>query len=411
MDEHRVNAVGVEDAPASVAVAALESGARHDVVFTFACETWADAHDRQWFMSGDRLALSLMNDPRVGRLVVANPYRSTPVWWARVAAGQRATPFPDGGGRALCEPRRVRRHDPTSVRSLERCYHAYDRALERAAADLGADRPAVITTNPFVAAFAPLRWAGRVTLYAWDDWASMPTRRGWRPAYEQAYARVRRSGRSVVAVSQAILDRIGPTGSTAVVPNGIEPAEWRSPPIAPTWFANLPPPRILYIGALGERLDIEAVVEVASRFAHGTVVLLGPQADPSALVPLRGLPNVRIQPAVGRSEVVGLVHAADVCVMPHRRTPLTEAMSPLKIYEYLAGGRPVVATDLPPVRRVDPRIVRVPVGGSFAAGVAEALASGPLTEPERVAFIEANSWHRRHEAILAVALGSTGEDS
>ena len=80
-------------------------------------------------------------------------------------------------------------------------------------------------------------------------------------------------------------------------------------------------------------------------------------------------------------------------------------MSPLKLYEYLAGGRPVAATDLPPVQTVDPRIVRVREGESFADGVAAALDRGPLSEDERLAFIDANSWQRRHDELLAVSLG------
>jgi hypothetical protein len=80
-------------------------------------------------------------------------------------------------------------------------------------------------------------------------------------------------------------------------------------------------------------------------------------------------------------------------------------MSPLKLYEYLAGGRPVAASDLPPVRAADPRIVCVPEGGSFTDGVDEALRRGPLPEDARLAFIDANSWSRRHEQILGVAFG------
>ena len=82
-------------------------------------------------------------------------------------------------------------------------------------------------------------------------------------------------------------------------------------------------------------------------------------------------------------------------------------MSPLKLYEYLAGGRPVAASDLAPVRDVDPRVVLVPEGHSFADGVDEALSRGPLTEDDRFAFIEANSWARRHEQILRVACSAT----
>jgi hypothetical protein len=80
-------------------------------------------------------------------------------------------------------------------------------------------------------------------------------------------------------------------------------------------------------------------------------------------------------------------------------------MSPLKLYEYLAGGRPVAATDLPPVRVIDPRIVTVGEGDDFANGVAAALARGPLADDERLAFIDANSWQRRHDELLRLAFG------
>jgi glycosyltransferase involved in cell wall biosynthesis len=375
------------------------------VVFTFYRETWADAQRREMYMAGDRLLDTLVESPRVGRLLVANPYRSVPIRMVRRLAGQDTVPFDGGETRVLAEPLGVRRGDPTSVRALERRYCAYDRALERAAARLGAERPSVITTSPFVAGFAPLRWAGRVTFYAWDDWASGVPVRHWWPAYEEAYGRVSRSGRGVVAVSDAIMDRIAPRGPGAVVPNGLAAGEWRAPRAAPSWFAGLGRPRILYVGVLDDRLDGAAVREVAARFPGGTVVLLGPVGARRPVDALRSIANVRIEAPVGRAELAATVHAADVCVMPHRPNRLTRAMSPLKLYEYLAGGRPVVATDLPPVTAVDPRIVRVGPGGSFADGVERALSQGPLTEGERLRFVDAHSWSRRHDQILAVALG------
>jgi glycosyltransferase involved in cell wall biosynthesis len=380
---------------------------QHDVVFTFYGETWTDAQRRDMFMAGDRLAETLMSSPAVRSLVIANPYRSAPIQWARRLAGQRSARFPDGSRRMLMEPRRVRRRDPISIRALERAYGTYDRALQQAAARVGAREPVVITTSPFVAGFAPLRWARHVTFYAWDEWMSgLPVRRWW-PAYEEAYARVRHSGRGVVAVSQAILDRIRPTGPSAVVPNGVAPEEWRSPPPPPPWFARLPAPRILYVGVVDDRLDVPAVREVAARFSLGTVVLLGRIGDRSVLDPLGSISNLRIESPVGRVEVASLVHAAEVCVMPHRRNRLTAAMSPLKLYEYLAGGRPVAASDLQPVRAVDPRIVTVADGENFADGVAEALDRGPLTNEERLGFIDTNSWQRRHDELLAVALDAS----
>ncbi len=79
-------------------------------------------------------------------------------------------------------------------------------------------------------------------------------------------------------------------------------------------------------------------------------------------------------------------------------------MSPLKLYEYLAGGARVVATDLPPVRGVDPSVLLVEPGGAFADAVAQALEQPRPSEETRRAFVQANSWRSRHEAFLDLAL-------
>ena len=391
--------------PPGPAGAAVRS---RDVVFTFSAETWADARRRQLTMPSDRLAAALLEREEVDRVLVADPFRSLPVRLARRALRGPDPGFPAGPGPAersrLVTPAGLRRRDPVDVAALRRVYAAYDRRLRRAAEGLGLRSPAVITTNPFVAAFSPLGWAGPVTYYAWDDWAAHPAHRPWWPAYRAAYEAVRRRGARACAVSQVLLDRLAPTGPALVVPNAVDPAEWQAPGAPPAWFAALPGPRLLYVGALGDRLDCGAVAEVARRFPGGSIVLVGPVADPGPLEPLRALPNVRVEPPVPRADVVGLVAAADACVMPHRRTPLTEAMSPLKLYEYVAGGRPVVATDLPPARAVDPRVVLVPAGASFADSVAAALARGPAAEEARQAFLHANAWSRRHDAILGLAL-------
>ena len=106
----------IEPADTSPATA---NGSR-DVVFTFFMESWKNAAGRERYMSGPRLMATLMSEPSVRRLLVANPYRSTPIQWVRRLVGEGPPPFPADKGRALVEPRRIRRFDPTAVRALER---------------------------------------------------------------------------------------------------------------------------------------------------------------------------------------------------------------------------------------------------------------------------------------------------
>jgi glycosyltransferase involved in cell wall biosynthesis len=382
-----------------------------DVVFTFWRETWVDAVDRQ-FMTPDRFVQGLIEHPAVGRLLIANPYRrfgGATLKHLRKDAPARA-PLPRRDrGIALVSPVRLQRHDGVGPQTLRRTYRRYDEALRRAAERMGMRNPAVITTNPFYAAYGRFDWAGPVTYYAFDDWSAYDAHAKWWPDYDWAYACIREQGHRVCAVSRHLLDRIDPRAGL-VTPNGIVPQEWRAPCAAPAWLASLPRPHILYTGAIHGRLDLDAVKAIAARYSHGSILFVGPISDQGVADALRSIPGVELRPPLHRSEIAGLTAAADVCIMPHRRNRLTESMSPLKIYEYCAAGRPSVATDIPPVRGIHDHVVLVPEGDSFVDGIERALSLGPMPEAERQAFLAHHSWARRHDDILDFSLADADGD-
>lgn len=374
-----------------------------DFVFTFSFETYADASRRGMMRPPDRIMSTLLRSPHVRRLLVANPYR----WVPRVLASpylDRDARFPRHERAWLHSPTRLRRRDRLAPEHAIADYRGYDESLHRAARRRGLESPVVLTTNPLVAGLAPLEWAGPVTFFARDDWLSSPARRQYWPAFAESYRRIAQSGRCVVAVSAQIIERIAPTGAHAVVPNGVEPAEWLgAAPPPPRWFAEIPHPRAVYVGTIDTRVDIEGVKSFAQARPDIHTVLLGPLPDPRYVRELADLANVHVHASVGRSEIVAILRNADLCLVAHRRTPLTEAMSPLKLYEYLAAGAPVLSIDLPPVQGVSDRVLLVDRVSDFADVADEALARGRAAETEREAFVAANSWAARHEQIIGLA--------
>jgi glycosyltransferase involved in cell wall biosynthesis len=378
--------------------------AGRDLVFTFWRDTWADAVFRR-FMTPDRLVYALLDRPDVGGLLIANPFRSAPSQGLRKLQGRGMPPLPvRPHPTALTTPLRLRRQDGVGEAILRRTYEAYDRHLQAEARRLGLNKPAMITTNPFYAAYGPADWCGPVTYYAWDDWAAFEDHAQWWPDYVHAYAEISRRGHAVCAVSQHLLNRIDPTGPGLVVPNGIVPEEWQEPGQAPDWVKSLPRPLIVYTGAIHSRLDLDAVRTISARFPRATILFVGPVSHYQVAHELKQIPGVQLRDSIARHLVPGLTRAADVCIMPHHVNPLTESMSPLKIYEYVAAGGPSAATDIGPVRGIHPNVVLVPPGASFADGVQQALRQGPMSEDERQRFIRDNSWGGRHDAILALAM-------
>lgn len=391
--------------------ASTDGGLVRDVIFTFSYETYTDAARRGMMRPPDRILTSLMESPQVGRLIVANPYRFGPTTAARSVLGKEVA-FPATATRVLHTPLRLRRSDPTDIAGLEKEYLAYDRGLAKLADELELVRPVVVTTSPVVAGFSPFEWAEHVMFFARDDWTTSTRWKSHWPAFQEAYRRVATSGRSVTAVSQEIIDRIAPTGPHAVVPNGVAPEEWDGPvPEAPAWLTRIPGPRALHVGTLDDRLDVEGIVAVATAHPELQIVLMGPQPDPGYLAPLAPFPNVHLHHSVGRRELVATMRNVELCLLAHRRTPLTEAMSPLKLYEYVASGSPVISVDLPPIHGISDRIRIVPTMAEFAAVVDEALAEGRASEQERMEWVHANSWAARHRTVLDILLDRDGARS
>jgi glycosyltransferase involved in cell wall biosynthesis len=391
------NAISCPDKPSS------DERASADVVFTFSYLTWEGAARRKWFMPEDRLVQSLLADERIGRVLVADTQRRLPVKLARDLVRSNDSRFRSDGRAELVQPVRLWRAQPASRRAVERSIAGYDRTLRRAAERAGLVQPAVITANPLVAGFAELSWARTVTFYAVDDWTRSGPYRRWWAAYREAYARIRARGVRIGAVSPGLRERLAEPGTGVIVPNGLEPAEWNGDPSPPPW-ATPERPLLIYAGTLDGRLDVPAITETALALPHARVVLVGPVADGRPLDSLRAVPNVEIRPALGRDQYAGLLRSAHVGLIPHVRSELTATIEPQKVYEYLAGGLRVVASDLPPLHGISRHVALVPEAGDFAGPVRGALAAGRVGEDERLAFVGANSWRARHDALIELAI-------
>jgi glycosyltransferase involved in cell wall biosynthesis len=376
---------------------------RRDVIFTFRAETWADSR-RRGYRPPDRLVNRLLVDPRVGRLLVADPFRDVLSLLKRRIRGRTAPP-PSRPETELFSPVRLRRRHPTGVDGVRGAIAAYERRLRRAAERAGLATPAVITTEPLLAGLGDLGWAGPVTYYARDDWSVHDITRAHWDAHRAAVEGIRGGAVRVVAVSEVLRRRLVDGDGGLTLPNGIDEDEWNAPGSPPAGFAALRRPLFLYTGVVNDRVDATWLGALSERRAgRGTTVLLGPVEkgfDPAALA---AIPDVVLHPAVGRAELTGAVRAADVCLVPHVRSPLTEAMSPLKLYEYVAAGRPVVSTDLEPVRGVHRCVHLAGSAEEFAELVDVALREGPLAEADRLAFVAANSWSARHDRLITFAL-------
>ncbi len=186
--------------------------------------------------------------------------------------------------------------------------------------------------------------------------------------------------------------------ATALEPGPVDPA-----------VAALSGPRIVFVGAiLAAKIDIALMVELARSRPQWSFAFVGPvgpgdpRTDVSALTSLANVHMLGYRPY---EQLPSVLRGADAAIVPYLLDGEMRSVFPMKIYEYLAAGRPVVATPLDTLADV-PDVLQAATTEEFAARVEEAIAKDtPEARSGRSQRAQAHSWESRLDQI-AEALAS-----
>lgn len=187
-----------------------------------------------------------------------------------------------------------------------------------------------------------------------------------------------------------------------VVPNGADVAHFNQAlepglPL-PEDLAALPRPLVGYIGAVSPWLDQEMLLALVRAHPDWTVVLIGP-VD-TGVASLEALPNVRLLGHREYKQLPAYLKGFDLTVIPFKINELTRGVNPVKLYEYLAAGKPVVSSDLPEVRPFRPVVAVARDPGEFVKMAEEELAGdSPEKVQGRMRLAEQHSWEARTAII------------
>ena len=146
-------------------------------------------------------------------------------------------------------------------------------------------------------------------------------------------------------------------------------------------LAGLPGPRIGYVGGFHRHFDLGLIERLIELMPEATFVFVGPQVEQQASSLRR--PNVHLLGRREHRELPGYIDGFDVCLIPYRLSQFTQTVWPTKLHEYLARGKPVVATSLPEVTGLGypPGLLRI---ADEAVGMAAAIRAA-LADPEGLA--------------------------
>jgi glycosyltransferase involved in cell wall biosynthesis len=276
---------------------------------------------------------------------------------------------------------------------------------------MGMSSPIVWAQDPRDLYFLP-PLAPRLVCYdCMDDYALIAPSASGRPELRAQEIALLRRADLVFASSTDLAKRCAESNPHVVlVPNGVDAAHFSPVPVAAD-AAAIPSPRIGYVGSLATWVDWALLAAVARAHPDWSLVLVGPAAGEAEddVVALRRIPNVHVLGERPYAAISSYLHAFDVCLIPFRLNDLTRTVNPVKFFEYMAAGKPVVATALPELAPYAGVCTLADGAADFVAGIAAALAEGnnPARVQQRLSVAQANSWTQRVQTIqdaLAAAL-------
>lgn len=173
----------------------------------------------------------------------------------------------------------------------------------------------------------------------------------------------------------------------------------------PSDIEALSRPIVGFVGGIHRWIDFSLLADVAGLLPETNFVLVGPpQVDTSSIA---SLPNVHLLGSRQHDELPAYIRTFDVGIVPYRLSEYTANVYPTKLNEYLAMGKPVVATDLQEIRRFNRThgdIVAVATGAKeFAAAIERELKEhSDIVQEHRIDVARENSWEIRIERMSDV---------
>ena len=269
------------------------------------------------------------------------------------------------------------------------------RALRRALDSNGTGPRLVICGTPAAARLLGRLGERGAVFDAIDDMRAHPDSSAIAARVADGYAVVRRRKTPVAAVSAKLADELGGEW----LPNAVDVARFANPAEVPAWLDELPHPRAVYVGTVEKRCDIELLTDLATT-GDVTVVAVGPVHETATRETLRNA-GVHVAGRMAPELLPAILAGSDIGLVPHRITALTTSMDPMKVYEYLAAGLPVVSTPVLDGSRFAVG-VRVVNRDEFVAAVHASLRERPSADVLR-SVVAGRTWDDVADRLLSLA--------
>jgi teichuronic acid biosynthesis glycosyltransferase TuaH len=159
-----------------------------------------------------------------------------------------------------------------------------------------------------------------------------------------------------------------------------------------------------YTGTIhGDRVDVNLIAAIAQIYTSATIAMVGPNLlEDVDQQKINQFSNIVFTGAQPYAELPDIMRAFDVCMVPHLVTPFTESLNPIKLWEYLAAGKPVVSTNVAGFRDFPELLFVSPTHDDFKENLSVALSADKSAANDRQDVAKLHSWDSRLQDVMRV---------
>ncbi len=167
----------------------------------------------------------------------------------------------------------------------------------------------------------------------------------------------------------------------------------------PKEYKKIPSPRILFVGGLFEYVDTNLISAAAQLLPSYNFVLIGPTYI--SIDQIKNKSNIFLLGPIKYQDIPAYMKHADVAIIPFKQEELVQSISPLKLFEYLASGLPVVCSRMKGLETMKPPVYFAANKEEFVAALQEAYRKGK-NHAEFLEFAKKNSWVERYRGMTSI---------
>lgn len=269
-------------------------------------------------------------------------------------------------------------------------------------AELSIPKTVLLLSNPM--AYPLLRRIPNDVVVAFDaidDWANHPEISDSRGRIAVGYHEILRRADVVVTNSEVMQSRLRERGARrpALIRNGI-PSGWLD---LDPWVPPAGAVVIGYAGKIAKRIDVDTLSQLAVAHPEWRIEMAGPVLDEAWIAKLRRHSNIVWLGDVPHDQLPRLFRRWHVALIPHNVGRLENGGHPIKLYEYLALGLPIVSTPIGGIDALGPLPIVAAGGRSFVEAVQSALAPGSKTAEvvaQRRLAVSSFTWSQTAQLFL-----------